>query len=88
MNSEAKEIRIKVNGGFLVATRNCDTNNDGITVTFETEDNDIIDIVDVKCEDVTTREKIKVRCYEDVYDEDFTKEYTIDTNEAIKALNE
>ena len=39
------EIRVKVNGGYLVAGRNADPNYDGIYIVFETDEGIIIDIV-------------------------------------------
>ena len=39
------EIRVKVNGGYLVAGRNADPNYDGIYIVFETDEVTIIDIV-------------------------------------------
>ena len=39
------EIRVKVNGGYLVAGRNADPNYDGIYIVFETDEGTIIDIV-------------------------------------------
>ena len=35
------EIRVKVNGGYLVAGRNADPNNEGVYVVFETDNGDI-----------------------------------------------
>lgn len=81
------EIRVKVNGGCLVAGRNPDPDYDGIYVVFETDNGDIIDIVLTECKAENNRSKIDVYCYEDVYTEDFTRKYTLDNNEVYKALN-
>ena len=44
--SELKnEIRVKVDGGYLVSGRNEDPNYDGIYVCFESDSGDVIDIV-------------------------------------------
>lgn len=83
MNSN--EIRVKVNGGYLVAGRNVDPDYDGIYIVFETNDGTIIDVVWTGTE--TDSGKVDVYCYEDVYDEDFTRKYTIDNKEIYKALN-
>ena len=81
------EIRVKVNGGYLVAGRNPDQDYDGIYVVFETDDGDIVDIVLTEVKSEYNKEKIDVYCYEDVYTEDFTRKYTIDNKGIYKALN-
>ena len=84
---DRNEIRVKVNGGYLVAGRNVNKDYDGIYVVFETDHGDIIDIVLTEAPAEHNKEKINVYCYEDVYTEDFTKKYTIDSKEIYKALN-
>ena len=81
------EIRVKVNGGYLVAGRNPDPDYDGIYVVFETDDGNIIDIVLTECKTENNRSKIDVYCYEDVWVEDFTRKYTLDNNEIYKAIS-
>ena len=82
-----KEIKVKVSGGYLVAGRNPDPDYDGIYVVFETDDGDIIDIVLTEAKAEHNKEKIDVYCYEDVYREDFTRKFTLDTKEIHKALH-
>jgi len=82
-----EEIRVPVNGGFLVAGRNPDPDYDGIYVVFETNDGDIIDIVLTECKSENDKKKIDVYNYEDIYTEDFTKKYTIEISEIYKAIN-
>lgn len=84
---DKKEIRVKMNGGYLVAGRNVDSNYDGIYVVFETDDGTVIDVVLTECKEENDRKKIDVYCYEDVYNEDFTRKYTLDSEEIYKALN-
>ena len=85
---DANEIRVKANGGYLVAKRNPDPNYDGICIVFETDDGDIIDIVLTECKaENDDKKKIDVYCYEDVYTENFTKKYTLDNEEIYKAIN-
>ena len=81
------EIRVRVNGGYLIAGRNPDQSYDGIYVAFETDDGDIIDIVVTEARTEYDKKRIDVYCYEDVYDEDFTRKYTIDVEEIYDALN-
>lgn len=85
---ENNQIRVKVNGGYLVAGRNLDPEYDGIYIVFETDDGNLIDIVLTECESENNKEKIEVYCYEDVYNEDFTRKFTINNKEIYKALNE
>ena len=61
------EIRVKVNGGYLVAGRNADPNYDGIYVVFETDEGTIIDIVLTEAKSEYNKELIDVYCYENVY---------------------
>ena len=84
---ERNEIRVKMNGGYLVAGRNTDPNYDGIYVVFETDDGVVIDVVLTECKEEFDRKKIDVYCYEDVYTEDFTRKYTLDSEEIYKALD-
>ena len=58
------EIRVKVNGGYLVAGRNSDPNYDGIYVVFETDEGTIIDIVLTEAKSEYNKELIDVYCYE------------------------
>lgn len=81
------EIRVKMNGGYLVAGRNADPNYDGIYVVFETDDGTLIDVVLMECKEENNRKKIDVYCYEDVWTEDFTRKYTLDTEEIYNALD-
>ena len=82
-----KEIRVKMNGGYLVAGRNADPNYDGIYVVFETNDGTVIDVVLTECKEDDNRKKIDVYCYENVYNEDYTRKYTLDSEEIYKALD-
>ena len=84
---DKNEIRVKVNGGYLVARRNSDPDYDGIYIVFETDDGDIIDVVLTEAKSEYNKEKIDVYCYEDVWVEDFTMKYTLDNQEIYKALN-
>ena len=84
---DKNEIRVKVNGGYLVAGRNTDPNYDGIYIVFETNDGVVIDVVYTECKAENDKKKIEVYCYEDVYTEDFTRKYTLDSEEIYKALD-
>ena len=88
MNNNDTEIRVKINSGYLVATRNDIPDCDGICITFETNDGDIIDVVSTVCKSKNNKKKIEVYTYEDVYTEDFTRKYVLDIENIIKAVNE
>ena len=81
-----QEIRVKVTGGYLVAGRNPDPDYDGIYIVFETDDGDIVDIVLTECKALNEYKKIDVYSYEDVYDEDYTRQYILDIAQIYKAL--
>lgn len=82
------EIRIAVKGGYLTAFRSADVDHDGISITFETGDGDIIDIVRVECRSDNDYGTTDVYCYENVYAEDFTRKFTIDHEEVYEAFGE
>lgn len=81
------KIKVKVNGGYIVAGRSTDQNNDGIYIAFETDGGDIIDMVLTEAKAEYNKEKVEVYCYENVYHKDFTRKFTIDIKEIYKALN-
>ena len=85
---DKNEIRVKVNGGYLVAGRNADQDYDGIYIVFETDDGDIIDIVLTEAKAENNKEKIDLYCYEDVYNEDFTHKATFYVRQIYSALYE
>lgn len=70
---DSNEIRVKVKDGTLIARRNPDPDYDGIYIEFETDNGDVIDITSVECE----KECLNVRCYEDVYTEDYTSKFSL-----------
>lgn len=80
------EIRVPMHGGYLVASRNSDPDFDGINIVFESNDGDIIDIVLAECKSENNRKLIDVYTYEDVYCEDVTRKYIINSDEISKAL--
>lgn len=81
---EKNEIKVKVVGGYIIAGTNIDDicNDNGIYVLFETDDGDIIDVVSAVCNGGS----VSVNCYEDVYTEDYTRQYSISVKDIYKAL--
>lgn len=84
---DKNEIRVRVNGGYLVAGRNSDPDYDGIYVVFETDDGYIIDVVLTECKADNDYKKIDVYTYENVYTEEWTRKHTLDIEEIYKAIN-
>ena len=80
------EIRVKVNGGYLVARRNPDSDYNGIYIEFETDNGDIVDVVVAECPAQDDYKKINVYTYEDEWTEDWTRKYTLDIQEINKAF--
>lgn len=83
---ENNEIKVKVNGGYLIAGRNEDPDYDGIWIIFQTDSGDIMDVALVESKAENNKSKIDVYCYEDVYNEDFTHKYTLNINQIYGAL--
>ena len=81
-----KEIRVKVNGGYLLAGVNPDPDYAGIYVTFETDEGDLVDIVLTECKSKNNN-VIDVYCYEDVYTEDWTSKFKLSIPEINRAIN-
>lgn len=84
---EKNEIRVKINGGYLVAGRNPDPMYDGIYIGFETDDGLVADVVVVESKEEDKKENIDVYTYEDEYTEDWTRKYTLRVKEFNKAFN-
>lgn len=84
---DGKQIRIKIKDGYLVAGRNSDPDYDGIYIVFETNEGDIIDVALTECKTENDMKKIDVYTYEDVYTDNWTRKYTLDTDEINKVLN-
>lgn len=89
MANEVNQIRVPMNGGFLIAERNGDTTDyDGISIMFETAEGFIIDIVGAECKSEFERKQIDVYTYEDAYDDDFTRKYILKVEDIYKAIGE
>ena len=82
------EIKVRINGGYLVARRNPDSNYDGIYIVFETDNGIVVDVALVEAKAENDKSKIDVYCYEDAYNEDFTHKYTLGVSEIYKALED
>lgn len=85
---ENNEIKVRVNGGYLIAGRNTDPDYDGIWICFQTDEGDIVDVVLTECKAENDKKKIDVYCYEDAYNEDYTSKYTLNVRQIYSALYE
>lgn len=81
-----KEIRVKMNGGYLVAQQNPDPNYDGISVFFESDDGQIIDVAIVECKEENGRNNIDAYLYENVFTDEWTKKFTLKGDDIRQAL--
>lgn len=72
------DIRIKVNGGYIIAYRNDNRDYDGITIMFEADDGTLADIIVVESKSENDYKQTDVYCYEDVSSDEFTHKFTID----------
>ena len=81
-------VRVKVDGGHIIAGRNPDPRYDGVCVMFETNAGDIIDLVLVESPDETERKVTNIYTYEDVYQEDYTKKCINKNDDIYRALDE
>lgn len=85
--SELKnEIRVKVDGGYLVSGRNEDPNYDGIYVCFESDSGDVIDIVLAEAKSENNKKIIDTYSYEDVSSEQWTSKFSIKTKDIKEAM--
>lgn len=85
-DNENDSIEIKMDTGHLVARRNPDPNYDGVSITFETDCGDVVDIVSVECKAENSYKIIDVYCYEDICSEEFTRKYSLDSDEILFVL--
>ncbi len=77
------QIRIRMKGGWLVTKRCKDVDNDGVEIFFETVNGDIVDIVGVNA--LPDTDKIDVYTFSDAFDENYTNEFTLNTEEICEA---
>ena len=79
-----QELKIKINGGTLVAGAYDDPNNSSVFICFETEEGDIIDIATASTHG--NNKNIHVYVFEDVTAEDPTYEFILKHKEMLEAL--
>ena len=82
------EIRVKIDGGHLVASKNPDSDYDGISVYYERIDGTIVDIVIVEAKEENKRENIDVYCYKNIWTDDFSEKFVLNTKEITKMFKE
>ena len=80
------EIVVPINGGKILAGRNTDLDYPGVSICYETEHGDLIDIVTVEAHPDENKKDIHVYCYEDVVTEDWTHKFVIRKANVDKVL--
>lgn len=88
MRNNKNEIRIPMHGGYLIATASIDPDYPGICVMFETNEGTLIDVVYAETKAENEKKKIDVYCYENAYNEDFTRKYTLNVKDIYEAISE
>lgn len=79
------KFKVPVSGGHLVAEQNTDPNNPGLSITFETSDMDIVDVVYVECPESNPR-SIDIAIYDDAFSEDYTRKTSISIDDIYSAI--
>lgn len=79
MNNETMTFKL-AGGGSIIVERNPDSDYDGVTVLYKTENGGIASIVCVECKAENNYEKIDVYTYENELSDEFTRKYTLDKN--------
>ena len=82
------EIRVKVDGGYLISGRNVDPNYDGIYVCFESDSGYIVDIAIAEVKLENNKEVIDICNYEDVSSDEWTSKFSIKTKDIKEALQD
>ena len=73
-----------VHGGYLIAEKNPDSSSSGISILFKAENGCLIDLITAECKAENNNKIIDVYCYEDVYDEDYTRKFSLNNEEMIR----
>ena len=81
------ETKVKVNGGYLVVSTKSDPGHPGISILYQTEAGDLMDIVGVEVKEENENKDIKVYEYEDPYNEDVTRTFTIHHDDIMRAFS-
>jgi hypothetical protein len=82
----SEEIRVKIPGGYIVTGRNPDPDYDGVYVIFESDEGNILDLALVECKAENEQKKIDIYTYEEVWNEDYTRKFTLNVCDILTAL--
>lgn len=82
------QIRVPVHGGYLIAEKNPDSNYSGISILFEAKNGCLIDIVTAECKAENDNKITDVYCYENIYDEDWTRKFSLSNEEMVKVTED
>lgn len=81
-----EELKVKVNGGTLVAGALADPNNPGIYIQFETDKKDRVDIADIEVKNENGNKDIVALLFENVQSDECTRKFTLRSADIQKAL--
>ena len=82
------QVRIKIPGGELVAEESSDPGHPGICVYLELESGDIMDLTLIEHHNQDGKSTIEVYGYEDVWNENWTQQLSIDVSEVKKVFED
>ena len=78
---------VEVNGGRLIVMKSADPGNPGISVGYETESGEIIDVVYVEVKSENNNRDIDVYTYEDVTTDEWTRKCTLKHDDIVAAFS-
>ena len=84
--AENNKIKIKMEGGHLVATKHEGSDYKGLYIAFEADNGEIIEIVAAEM-NKEIGDNLKVYCYQDPFVDEATDTYLIKKEELITASN-
>ena len=79
------EVKIKISGGYLVAGVNPDPEYPGVYLCFEKGDGAVLDLA--MAESPIGTNEISTYIYEDIYDEGWTRKFSLKISDIYKALD-
>ena len=81
-----EEIKVPVNGGYLLAGRNKNPYYDGIYIVFQSYDGTMINLVNVEVPNSEHKNSINMYSFEDINSEDYTRKAIFSLPEILKIL--
>lgn len=79
------EVKIKISGGYLVAGVNPDPEYPGVYLYFQKGDGAVLNLA--MAESPISTNEISTYIYEDIYDEGWTRKFSLKISDIYKALD-